>query len=347
MNTGTSLAAYDPLVEPCPMCGSQGQIAFVEQSVAVVVRGENFSVKKHAYKCSACGEEFQTPGCKGVLDLGYAEYRRLHNLLPPEEIRAWRTKLDLKQSEFAALLGWSTATVSRYENGALQDDAHDRALRAAMTSEGLAAVLNAGVGLPPAVREKVGAVLAHSLHSGEALVQALRQKVDVLAGHPVDWGKTLEVLMYLCSGSAVPRTKLNKLLFYVDFLLQKSVGRTLTGLPYIRMQYGPVPMCAELVYSSLQELGFLAIETQEAGDYIAYMHKATRVARFEIFDPSELDCLAFVQTYFRAYTAKAVSEYSHKEAAWLETRSGDKIDPAFAERLSLSLPGAPVLAGLG
>ena len=48
---------------------------------------------------------------------------------------------------------------------------------------------------------------------------------------------------------AVTTTKLNKLLFYVDFLFYKHNAVSFTGAAYRRLQYGPVP--AE--YSVLRE----------------------------------------------------------------------------------------------
>ncbi len=337
MKTADPTTAYDPNVEPCPMCGVEGRVELVERERSVEVRGESFRVREQTYECGACREAFQTPGLVGALSQAYAQYRQRHNLLSPEKIREWRNELGLKQSEFAALLGWSTATVSRYENGALQDDAHDRALRAAMTADGLTAILDAGLDLSDEVKAKAKRHLAHYVHSGESLEHAIRERVGDLAGHTIQWTKTLEALAYFCQQDSVPRTKLNKLLFYADFLLQKTRGRMLTGLPYVRMQYGPMPCGSELVYSALQGLGVLDIEAIEKEDFVAYLHRSKRSARLDVFDQTELACLTYVQEHFRGWSAKAVSDYSHKEKAWLQTPQGEPIDLKFAQSLNLSL----------
>jgi len=60
----------------------------------------------------------------------YAEYRRRHGLLSPEQIRGIREKYQLSQDAFATLLGTSPATLARYEGGSIQDKAYDQLLRA-------------------------------------------------------------------------------------------------------------------------------------------------------------------------------------------------------------------------
>ena len=42
---------------------------------------------------------------------------------------------------------------------------------------------------------------------------------------------------------------MNKLLFYTDFLCYKKYGRAMSGLAYKAIQYGPVPVRWDRVYS--------------------------------------------------------------------------------------------------
>ena len=55
----------------------------------------------------------------------YNEYRRKHKLLFPEEIRKIREQYGLSQENFAKLLNWEDKTICRYENGSIQDKAHN------------------------------------------------------------------------------------------------------------------------------------------------------------------------------------------------------------------------------
>ena len=53
-------------------------------------------------------------------------------MLQPEDIREFRRRQGLSQKELSDPLGWGAVTLSRYENDALQSEAHERALRLAM-----------------------------------------------------------------------------------------------------------------------------------------------------------------------------------------------------------------------
>lgn len=106
------------------------------------VRGEAISLMVDVYHCDVCGEpQADPPDAPDSADLALAEYRRRKKLLRPDEIRSFRMQAGLTQQELAALLGWGSITLSRYENGALQDIAHDRALRLAMRSGALQELL--------------------------------------------------------------------------------------------------------------------------------------------------------------------------------------------------------------
>lgn len=47
------------------------------------------------------------------------------NLPLPEEIKAIRNKYNLTQKAFSILLGFGEKTITRYENGSIQDDTHN------------------------------------------------------------------------------------------------------------------------------------------------------------------------------------------------------------------------------
>lgn len=52
----------------------------------------------------------------------------------------------------------------------------------------------------------------------------------------------------------MPKTKLNKEMYYVDFYSYKKYGRSISGLAYRAIQYGPVPEHYETVYDYVQGL---------------------------------------------------------------------------------------------
>ena len=111
----------------CPSCEEERELTFVRNIENIEVRGEPIDVEMEYYKCMTCGEEFEDPHSDyDPLDKAYREYRRRHGLTQPEGIKSFRKKYGLAQHEMSNLLGWGYATLSRYENGALQNEGHEK-----------------------------------------------------------------------------------------------------------------------------------------------------------------------------------------------------------------------------
>ena len=123
----------------------------------VIVRGEKIRVHNEYFKCLECGGDFYDPKSpRDHLDEAYREYRRRHNMLQPEEIKELRLKYGLTQGELSKLLGWGAATISRYENGALQDEAHDKQLQLIAEPANLSLLLDKTPGaMLPSKRERL------------------------------------------------------------------------------------------------------------------------------------------------------------------------------------------------
>ena len=114
----------------CPRCGLDANFTLNTRSKPIEVRGLYIEVETGFLCCSACGEVFEDPAeTQDALERAYREYRRRNGMMQPEEIRHLRKLYGLTQREMARLLGWGLVTLSRYENGALQDTAHDKTLR--------------------------------------------------------------------------------------------------------------------------------------------------------------------------------------------------------------------------
>jgi putative zinc finger/helix-turn-helix YgiT family protein len=121
----------------CPICGEGATLQPVEQTETFEVRGEAIEVQSIVMQCPQCGEEMLRPEDPDPVDRAFREYRKRHNLLQPEEIRELRGRYQLTQSELSTLLGLGGATLSRWENGSLQEEPHDHLLRFAMEPQNL------------------------------------------------------------------------------------------------------------------------------------------------------------------------------------------------------------------
>lgn len=119
----------------CLNCEKEVLLEHIKTTEEIYIKGETITVPVDFYKCSECHEEIENPDAPDELILAYKEYRRRHGMIQPEDIRMVRKKYGLTQNELSSLLGWGGATLSRYENGALQDEAHDKTLHLIMNPE--------------------------------------------------------------------------------------------------------------------------------------------------------------------------------------------------------------------
>jgi putative zinc finger/helix-turn-helix YgiT family protein len=325
----------------CPYCETQREIEVVKKVEKVDVRGESIEISASHYKCKACEGEFEDP--KGGFDFvekAYKEYRRHHGMMQPAEIKAFRKKYGLTQAELSKLLGWGPVTLSRYENGALQDDVHDKMLRLAMNPENIMQLIEE---TPDALPEERRRRLLDALQKERELAMTpericeerfLRYDLDEYSGYRrLDVAKLFNVILYFCKDGDF-KTRINKLLFYADFLHFRHYAASITGARYAHATFGPVPDKYATLLAILVENGSLMPEEFMCSDEITGEKlMAAKNPDFTLFSDSEIKVLATVRERFKEFSSRKIMEYSHNEAGYKETAQGQFISYKYADRL--------------
>ena len=320
--------------EICPNCAGEGTVHLVSTTEARIVNKETFDVPVDYFACGRCGESFQTLDMEDSLVKARALYRARHGMVEPDRLIAWRKSLGLSQVELAAVLGWGVATVSRYENGKLQSDAHDKAMRMAMGSvDTLIELVRSARDLAPQVRTRLLAELEKRAGAA-ALEKAFVSTARTAPAESLRLDKLEQVVLLLSEGEGVFVTKLNKLLFYSDFKHYQQRGRSLSGLAYERLPYGPVPSAFRLLFSLLEQRGLIEQTEVQVGAMEGTQVRALRSADRNHFDEDELGLLLAIKKRFAKMSASDISETSHREQAWTQTPMGALIDYRHAAALS-------------
>ena len=325
----------------CPHCEKESDLQRLRATETVAVRGTSIEVDVEYLKCDTCGTEFENTRDSSSLAQAYQEFRRLNRMLQPEEIRVWRKNLGLTQRELSDLLGWGAVTLSRYENGALQDEAHEKTLRLAMDPHNLSALIAA---TPDALtREKHDRLMAR-LEVEEAKTCTFDRLAeewlgdyapDELSGYRrLDLRRLFNAILFFCRDGQL-KTKLNKLLFYLDFKHFKENTISVTGARYIHLQYGPVPDNFDYFFAELERRGALEMIEEAHGEYTGFKCIARSAPDLTVFDESELAVLNLIVDHFRDYGSKAIMELSHTETAYRSTRDRETISYGYAESLSI------------
>lgn len=327
----------------CPVCDNSSELELIKGTKDVLVRGEPINIEMEYHKCSDCGEEFIVPNPKkDPLESAYRLYRAEHDMLQPEEIRGFRFKYKLTQGELAKLLGLGVASISRYETGKLQDEAHDKLIRLAMDPATLQELINNSVDVFS--EEKRQRVLEAIKEQEEPIVTSLERFItlnfqnynpDEYSGFKkFDIDRFLNAVLYFCKGG-VTKTMLNKLLFYADFKHYKDFTVSISGARYAHVPFGPAPSDYDFYYPILIRQNAVEVEEIIYPKYTGEKLVAKQEPNLNVFLDTELHILSLVKEFFKDFNATKMSKYSHEEKGYEDTKTGDLISYAYAEYLKL------------
>ncbi|MCW8935168.1 MAG: DUF4065 domain-containing protein [Gammaproteobacteria bacterium] len=325
----------------CPNCEKKTDIKSINQSISIDVRGEDIEVVEKFYQCLECGESFESTQDYDVLDAAYREYRKRHNMIQPEKLRNWRKSMGLTQKELSDMIGWGGATISRYENGALQIESHEKILHLVMEPRNLCRLVEES---PEALSDKKYNRLIKELKAVEdescSFEMVFQDKLgnyepDEFSGFSrFSLTKIFNAILYL-SKDGILKTKLNKLLFYADFKHFKEYSNSITGVRYVHLPYGPVPDNYGYYSEKLVNENLLVTEEVFFGDYSGIKYVSNVSADFSVFSDSEIKVLAMVKEYFEDFSSSRIKDFSHDEKAYRETSDNQKISYAHASDLKI------------
>jgi len=325
----------------CPNCEKETALELIKEMEVLEVRGEAINVDVEYFKCIECSEDFENTRGYDALDVAYREYRRSHDMLQPEEIRDWRKGYGLTQKDLSSLLGWGGATLSRYENGALQVDAHEKILRLIQEPSNLHKLI---LEAPGVLSEEKQNRLISELQAAEDEVYSFellfeerfgRYDADIYSGFKkFSLGKLFNTILFFCDEGQLI-TKLNKLLFYADFKHFKEYTVSITGTHYVHLPHGPVPDKYNFYYADLVNERRLEVQEMLIGNYYAENYVTQISPDLSIFDDSELKTLIFIKEYFNDFNSTDIRNFSHEEQPYVETNDSETIAYSYASELQL------------
>ena len=334
----------------CPNCEEYTKTTLGIEKEAYNVRGEPIEIKAEVVICQKCGAKiFDEKRDSRNLEKAYSHYREKHNLLSPDEIRTIREKYGLSQRALSRLLGWGEITIHRYESGAVQDNVHNSTLRLIEDPQNMQKFFKANRSkLPPYIASRLEKRMADFLQEDEEKIFQVsferlvsHQHIDLTSGFKeYDLEKLKNMILYLVKRlDGILKVKLNKLLWYCDFLHFKETSVSISGSHYLRFQYGPVPNNYERIIGIMQpellDKDEIPFNTDEG--IVGEQFTALVDADESIFSEKEIQVMNFVADTFRNYTSTEIMNKSHQETAFLKSEDRSIISYEYAKELSLSL----------
>ncbi|KZE65611.1 hypothetical protein AWM68_20635 [Fictibacillus phosphorivorans] len=332
-------------IKYCDSCQRDIEASVVTRPATYTFKNETFEIIERVLQCS-CGEDLYDEILDSETMKTLTKLYEERAGLSLEEIKSIREHYGLSMDLFSRILGWSKATIVRYETGKfIPDSTHMLVLKrlkeqpealddyykltkhkfTEKEQEKITAKLNTND------QAKVENELVKTLY----LNYKLHEKTIESGYSSFNLEKFINMILFFTQ-NGVLKTKLMKLLFYADFLNYKRNLLSISGMPYVRLPYGPVPKDHDLLVSSIAKNDLINIEYDFLNEYTLINIKANQEFDDTLFEKGEIEILELVEEHFKSHGSVAISDFSHEEDAWKHTEDRDIISYDYAGTLQLT-----------
>lgn len=220
-----------------------GEVTIDKKLSDAKYRGDKFSYIHHSYVCVDTGESFTDSFFDNLNTIQvYNQYRSKYGIPFTDEIIAIRKQYGISSKKMSEILGFGINQYRLYENGEIPNQSNGHLIKScANISTFMNLVEDSSISLSSEERKRL-----NNLHTGEPIEDVMRHslifcgKRSIENGYaPMRYDRLKNIILYMLNTCKdVYHTKMNKLLFYVDFLSYKMTGHGMTGLSYNAIQYG-------------------------------------------------------------------------------------------------------------
>lgn len=294
-------------------------------------RKEPFKIWYHFYECAQTKERFTDEHLDNInMNQVYNQYREKYGIPFPEEIIAIREKYGVSAARMSEILGLGANTYRLYESGEMPSVANGRLIRSIASPDAFINQVEASshflldkeqhklISIANKLKEKELANLWDHLFEEKIFRD---HKPSDLNGYKIpDLAKISQVIGFFSSKTELFKTKLNKLLFYTDFLMYKKTACSMTGITYRAIPFGPVPAEYDKMYIKLCDDQRIQLSTIYFNDGNCGEQIKSKTTEFT-FSETELEVLSTVANKFGNKKTKEIVDISHLEPAWKENES--------------------------
>jgi len=306
----------------------------------IIFRKEEVSVVYHFWLCKDSNEQFTSTELDETNMLQvYNKYRERHHLPFPDQIKAIREKYGLSAIKMSEILGFGVNMYRNYENGEVPSASNARLIQLANDPVKFNdLVMLSGVyedGELQKVLERIERVISTeraaiwSFNIEDYLLD-FDKNIGIMTGYTKpSLEKLRQMIIYFTARMQPWKTKMNKLLFYADFLNFRKTCFSISGTQYRAIDMGPVPNNFSSIFEYAAESGDIDIKrfTFSNGG-LGEQFQPTTQGHFdtELFSETELQTLKEVADKFKKTTVNGIIETSHEERAWYENfQEGKKL----------------------
>ena len=287
-------------------------------------RGEKFPYMHIAFRDDEHEEQFTTTESDMVCyEQVTNQYREKYGIPYTDEIIAVRGRYGISAAKMSLILGIGVNQYRLYEQGEVPSVSNGRMIRSVMNPKVMLEMVESSRNeLSESDYDKITAKVKAVIAEDEANKLTQYETMRVFstprgAGNgyaQLSLNRLKNVMLYILNRcNDVWTTKMNKLLFYVDFLSYRELGMAMTGLTYRAIDFGPVPERWDRVYSEFPEV---TQELCKVGDFVGSVLTTSVEADESLFSEKERQVLDAVCSKFGSETSREIMSMIHNESAW-------------------------------
>ena len=258
----------------------------------------------------------------------YNQYRDKFNIPFPEEITKIRESYGLSASKMSEILGFGVNSYRQYEAGEMPSVANAKLIQMIDKPQSFINMVELCATLDEKTKEKYIQKAQSMLEHRKRNIFNLNFKEYLLGNHLADifsgyrnpnFEKFTEMVVFFSEKIEPYKTKMNKLLFYADFLMFKQSCFSISGVRYKAIEMGPVPSNFQSIFEYMANNNEIDICTTEfPNGYVGEQFKARHDRGFNaaLFSATELETLEKVANAFKSTSTNDIVEISHLEQAW-------------------------------
>ena len=314
------------------------EMKLTKEQRSMIFRKETFDIVFHYYQCEDSREQFTSAALDELnMNQVYNQYRDKFNIPFPDEINNIRSKYGLSASKMSEILGFGVNSYRQYEAGEIPSVANAKLIQMVDDPQNFMEMTVLCGTLDEKARVKYIQKAIFLAEEKKRNIFNINFKEYLLGNHLADiysgyrnpnFEKITEMVVYFSDKLSPFKTKMNKLLFYADFLMFKQSCFSISGMRYKAIEMGPVPINFQSIFEYLANKDEIDIFTTEFPQgYIGeqFKSKNDRPFRAELFSENELNVLEKVATVFKPTSTNEMIELSHLEEAWKKNEKNKSV----------------------
>ncbi len=322
----------------CDNCGSTDTYVKNHEHI-YQIKGKEIKFNSDRRFCSKCNNLVYDEKLDNIAsEKGIEIYNKLYGVTK-EEIIALRKKYNLSQELFSKVIGCAKKTLISYEKGvSIPNDSYLILIKSLIASpEMITNLVEANkVQFTDKEYNKINNKISIFLANNEKqlLLNEEYSPTEYNGYTKFNKEKVYNMIIFLADNTIL-KTKLLKEMFYADFLFYKENCKSITGLEYCKLPFGPVPDGFETILLNEYQEGMIDYKPVITSSKEYYEIAAKKKFNKDLFTKEELDVLAKIKKYFKDYNVKKIVDYSHKEKAYTDTNDCAKISYDYSFDINL------------